>query len=323
MLNTALASEPLISDNDFDDSYPSLYDGKVAWVGHAEYGNPEIYYFDGMDIIRITDNKELDYDPSLYNGKIAWQSNSKIFLWDGVNISQISDEDLPSSSPSLYNGEIAFVGFDIKKSNHFEIYYWNGAQTKQITVNDVDDTYPCLSNGKIAWQGYDGNDFEIYFWNGETIIQITDNDIDDLNPVLSNELIAWEANMDIYCWDGTRIIQIPDTGKRGFEIDRSPSIFENKIAWIKTCRNGDIGIYLYDLGIKTGLLFRNEPNYTYSTPSLYNDQIAVTGVLEKNQYTRPTASIYLFDVVDGSLYSNTGNNGGGCFLDSILKYLQR
>jgi len=80
-----------LTDNNYTDYYPSLYDGTIAWTGRdAIDGDLEIYYWDGNNVIQITDNDYTDKNPSLYNGTIAWDAtdgtDTELFYWDGGSL---------------------------------------------------------------------------------------------------------------------------------------------------------------------------------------------------------------------------------------------
>ena len=60
-----------LTDNDKNDTNPSVYNGTVAWQSNLD-GDSDIYYWDGETTIKVTDNTTEDVHPSLYNGPIAW-----------------------------------------------------------------------------------------------------------------------------------------------------------------------------------------------------------------------------------------------------------
>ncbi len=65
-----------ITNNDFDDKNPSLYDGQIAWDGELgeNWTSTEIFFWDGANVFQLTSNSISDSNPSLYNGDIAWRS---------------------------------------------------------------------------------------------------------------------------------------------------------------------------------------------------------------------------------------------------------
>lgn len=142
-----------LSDKTSVFSFPSNYDGKVAW---SEY--------DGSD--------------------------SEIFYYDNGNITQLTNNALDDSFPKIHNGGIAWAQND---GNDSEIMYWNGSTITQITNNDKDDINPSLYNGKIAWQYNDGTDYEIKYWDGTIIYTVTSNSTNDTMPKLYNGAIVWEG----------------------------------------------------------------------------------------------------------------------------------
>ena len=231
------ASIDQIPSDTSSDAYPSVYDGKIAWVAWDGM-DLEVYYWDGIVTSQITDNTTADKHPSLHNGAIAWQGWDKssypgdleIYYWNGSNIAQVTDNNTSDEKPSLYGGTIAWQGHD---GNDFEIYYWNGSTIIQVTDNNIEDWNPSLHDGRIAWMGYEGGEFgtgdwEIYYWDGSTIAQVTDNNTDDSNPSLYNTTIAWEGDGGISYWNSTTIIQVTSNRR-----DWGPSLYNGTIAWAR------------------------------------------------------------------------------------------
>ena len=187
--------EPIqITDNDYDDVAPSLYNGMIAWSG-GEKNNREIYFWDGNTITQISDNSFDNKTPSLYFGTIAWSGGGsergdyEIFYWDGDTITQITDNSYEDTGPSLYNEAIAWTGGKLQGA---EIYYWDGDRVIKITENNISDGGASLHGGTIAWNGFTGSANEIFFYDGRTTTQITvDGWYSDSLPSLYNGVIAW------------------------------------------------------------------------------------------------------------------------------------
>jgi hypothetical protein len=45
-----------ITDNDFDNRAPSIYNGEIVWYGGTNSNDNEINYFDGLPIHQLTSN---------------------------------------------------------------------------------------------------------------------------------------------------------------------------------------------------------------------------------------------------------------------------
>ena len=77
-----------ITDNETDDLWPSLYEGRIAW--HASDGNDlEIYYWTGTRTVQITDNDYDDMSASLDREQITWQGRDdgdyEIYYWCAID----------------------------------------------------------------------------------------------------------------------------------------------------------------------------------------------------------------------------------------------
>ncbi len=146
-----------ISDNNYDDAQPSVFENKVAWVGEED-DNFDLFYWDGEQQHKLTDSDGDDLTPSLDHGAIAWVE------WDG---------------------------------NDYEILYWAGAENIQITHDNHDDTAPVLKNGKIVWVKRKDQCEDIYSWDGKAITQITDACYQNIGSLdFNGRAILWSAKTD-------------------------------------------------------------------------------------------------------------------------------
>lgn len=262
-----------ISNNEYNNINPSLYNGKIAWESNVD-GDWDIYYWDGSTIRNISNNDTNDYDPTLYNGTIAWEGYEGIYYWDGAIITVI-----PSTSnartPSLYDGKIAYVDYD----GSAEIYYWDGSVSHQITNNTDVDNNPSLYNGKIAWHSDLDGDYDIYYWDGAAIKKVTNNNSYDYNPSLYNGTIAWEGDSNVYYWDGTNVISINNKYQ--------PSLYNGSIAFSSGCC-GNGGIFLW----RDSNIFQVSQDLFSSDASLYNGTVAYVSNVDGNN------DIYFWDGKD-------------------------
>jgi len=148
-----------ISDNDYIDKDPSIYQETVAWVGEHD-DNYDLFYWDGSNEYKLTDTDGDDRHPSLDNAAIAWTE------WDG---------------------------------DDWEIFYWAGQNNIQITDDDddEDDKKPVLKNGKIVWVKEDGSCSDIYSWDGSGITKVTDECYDKIDSLdFNGHAILWSAETD-------------------------------------------------------------------------------------------------------------------------------
>ncbi len=145
-----------ITNNQFDDVSPVVWDGRIAWVAHPTV-TAEIFYLADGGIRKISEGTQDNAAPSIWKDKVVWQG--------------YDDTDL-------------------------EIYYFNGRRAIKLTSNTWDDMAPQLRDGLITWMSYVDNwDAEIMAFDlGDNIaVQLTNNEFEDSSPRTSGEKIVWQA----------------------------------------------------------------------------------------------------------------------------------
>lgn len=145
-----------ITNNQFDDVSPVVWDGRIAWVAHPTV-TAEIFYLADGAIRKISEGTQDNGAPSIWKDKVVWQG--------------YDDTDL-------------------------EIYYFNGRRAIKLTSNTWDDMAPQIRDGLIAWMSYVDNwDAEIMAFDlGDNIaVQLTNNEFEDSSPRTSGEKIVWQA----------------------------------------------------------------------------------------------------------------------------------
>ncbi len=145
-----------ITDNQFDDTHPVVWNGEIAWIAHPTV-NAEVFH-----------------------------------LRDGV-IRKISDNSQDNGAPSIWEGRVVWQGYD---DTDLEIYYYNGRRTIKLTSNTWDDIAPRIRDGLITWMSYVGNsDAEIMALDlsDNIAVQLTDNDWEDSFPRTAGEKIVWQT----------------------------------------------------------------------------------------------------------------------------------
>ena len=144
-----------ITNNQFDDVSPVVWDGTIAWVAH----------------------------PTV---------NAEIFLYrDGV-IRKISEGTEENSAPSIWKDKVVWQGYD---DTDLEIYYFDGRRTIKLTSNTWDDMAPHINDGIITWMSYvDNADAEIMTLDlsDNITVQLTDDDFEDAYPQTAGEKIVWQ-----------------------------------------------------------------------------------------------------------------------------------
>ena len=145
-----------ITNNQFDDIAPVVWNGRVAWIAHPTVAS-EIFY-----------------------------------LADGV-IRKISEGTADNAAPSIWDGKVVWQGYD---DTDLEIYYFNGRRTIKLTSNTWDDMSPKIRDGLIAWMSYVDNwDAEIMAFDlsDNIAVQLTNNEFEDAFPQTASERIVWQA----------------------------------------------------------------------------------------------------------------------------------
>ena len=145
-----------ITNNQFDDVSPVVWDGRIAWIAHPTI-TAEIFYLADGAIRKISEGTQDNGAPSIWKDKVVWQG--------------YDDTDL-------------------------EIYYFNGRRAIKLTSNTWDDMAPQLRDGLITWMSYVDNwDAEIMAFDlGDNIaVQLTNNEFEDSSPRTSGEKIVWQA----------------------------------------------------------------------------------------------------------------------------------
>lgn len=241
-----------ITENEFDDATPCVFEARVVWSGFD--GNDyEIYLWDDGQIFPITNNDVDDVTPSISAGGIAWSvhdgNDFEINYWDGTQTVQLTHNDGDDLTPRMWASNIVWSASD---GEDFEIYLWDG-QTRagqmmryqQLTNNHYDDVQPHIARRGVVWAGFDGNDYEIYFFNTQSILQITDNDRDDKQPCLSEEHVVWSGHdghdWEIFLWDRARIKKLTTNE----DDDLSPQVGRGRVIWSRAGRRAS-DLYQWD-----------------------------------------------------------------------------
>lgn len=145
-----------ITNNQFDDIAPVVWNGQVAWIAHPTV-SAEVFYFKDGDIRKISEGTQDNSAPSIWEGRVVWQA--------------YDDTDL-------------------------EIYYFNGSRTIKLTSNAWDDMAPHVRDGIITWMSYVDNwDAEIMALDlGDYIAsQLTNDEFEDSFPRTAGEKVVWQT----------------------------------------------------------------------------------------------------------------------------------
>ncbi len=145
-----------ITNNQFDDINPVVWDGHIAWIAHPTVTAEIFYMADGV-IRKISEGTEDNAAPAIWQDRVVWQ------------------------------------GYD---ETDLEIYYFNGRRTIKLTSNTWDDMAPKIHDGLITWMSYVDNwDSEIMALDlsDNTAVQLTNNEFEDSFPQTAGQKIVWQA----------------------------------------------------------------------------------------------------------------------------------
>lgn len=145
-----------ITNNQFDDISPVVWDGQVAWIAH----------------------------PTV---------TAEIFFWSEGVIRKISEGTEDNGAPAIWDGKVVWQGYD---DTDLEIFYFNGRRTIKLTSNTWDDMSPKIRDGLITWMSYVDNwDSEIMAldFSDNVAVQLTDNELEDSFPQTAGEKIVWQT----------------------------------------------------------------------------------------------------------------------------------
>lgn len=135
--------------------------GQVVWDASDELEGRHIYFYNGVQTVRLTSSGGNSAPKISDKGQIAWLHVDVI---DG----QVSDT---------------------------EIFYFNGKKTKQLTDNALQEDYLRMAkNGNVTWLAYDpsgAEDSEVFLYDRKRVTQLTDNAFDDHSVVVSAKGAAW------------------------------------------------------------------------------------------------------------------------------------
>ena len=146
-----------ITQNNFDDMSPVIWNGVVAWVAH----------------------------PTV---------NAEIFLCEDGTISKISSGSTENAAPSIWDGRVVWQGLD--DDGDTEIYYYHNRRTVKLTSNTWDDIAPCIADGMVAWSSYIDNwDAEavVLDLSDNILFRLSDNACEDVNVRTAGEKVVWQT----------------------------------------------------------------------------------------------------------------------------------
>jgi hypothetical protein len=274
-----------LTDNDYDDTNPSLNpDGQVVWSG-SDGHDFEIFLYDGTTIIQLTDNDYDDKKPQINpSGYVVWEGSGErqydICLYDGTSITQIGHGRNPQINSS---GIVVWEG-------SYDIFLYDGTSTTQLTDTDWDEVDPQInSNGHVVWWVWNGHPsgwWPPFLYDGTSITQIYD--FDAMEPKInSSGNVIWigPSPPGIFLYDGTSVTKLSEqySPYNGHQINDS-----GFVVWLDLNQYfNETEIFLYD---GTSIIRLTENDYDGLEPQIDPSGQVVWAGLDGQDY-----EIFLYD----------------------------
>jgi len=278
-----------ITNNSYNDLYPSLWGNNIAWTSYAYTGpsEPRGYVYYGTEDSSgsfstqiIPDSAILDNTtrPSLHDGTIAWHdgyTNGDLKYWNGSETITVPNSNVFSGEISNHDGSVAFTS-GAGANNGVRVTVWNGNTLE--TVSDLWGGWLSMYDGEVAFSGTEGNGSQHYLYvnDGTNTTQIDETFFNiQASPVpsLYQDSLAWLYAGDLFFMndytDPTSIRQLTT----GVYIDWHASLYDGIIVF-SASDGHDKELYLWD-----GTVFKQitDNEYDDEKPSLFEDAVAWVG----------------------------------------------
>lgn len=200
-------------------------------------GDREIYYFDGVEITRITNNSYDDFAPVFdeETRRIVWQAMINDRL-------QIMIHEIPTNT------------------------------TRQITTSRQNSSNPSIAGDTVVWQEWVDTNWEVMMTdvnNGGQdfeIERLTDNAVHDMFPAAYDDLVTWQSERG-----GSWEVVVYDlrTGKKHTLEKSEDTKYENPrfvLLFDSKHDNGDVETIGYDLDTGEMMELGTKPGHTPTEP---------------------------------------------------------
>lgn len=155
MYNITTGVTTQLTHSSFPSEYPHAAGGMVTWEMPRAQGS-DIFFFDGLDVIRVTNNKDRDERPKTDGNYIVWEhydgNDIEVLAYSTVDGSrmQVTNDDENQTQLAIYAGEVFYKQFDGNDNEIFGKKIVSG-QIRQITDNNVDDGNSEVRGGVLVW----------------------------------------------------------------------------------------------------------------------------------------------------------------------------
>jgi beta propeller repeat protein len=181
-------------------------------------GDREVFYFDGVEIRRITNNSYDDFAP-------AFDEKTKRIVWQ-----------------AMINDRLQVMFYDIPTNT-----------TRQVTTSRQNSSNPHIAGGTVVWQEWVGTNWEIMMTDvgavGDAFAleQLTDNAVHDMFPRAYNDLITWQSEKGA-SWE-VIVYDLRTGEKHALQKDEATKYENPRFVLLFDSRhdNGDVETIGYDL----------------------------------------------------------------------------
>jgi len=210
-------------------------DGKFVWTSETDSYSKDIFYFDGLETIRITNDTNKEIIEDFWNGEILYRSDVDgdydVYLYKDGEIKNLSNNDIYDGYVDRDGNRICWMSGTTSDSNDNEVYLYEDGIVKRITNNDYREYYPKLNKDYLVWavpdDGETGDRFFIYK-DGKTVEYPFDIlfSFSGMKYILTDRGIIWQGcdggencsetggvdlDHEIFLYDFENITQLSDT----------------------------------------------------------------------------------------------------------------
>jgi len=198
-----------LTTNNYNDKEPRINNnGDIAWLGHTDAGNYEIFRRSAADneVVRLTVNSQDDTFPWLSeSGALAWMGfdghDWEIYRYQDGAVQQITNNDIDDKYPKINSaGDIAWIAGTADEKGEitdYNVFLFSQGSITQVTTNSQFNVQVRLNNGgDLMWRGKGAANFDIFTKkNGNATVQETSSELLEMYPQLAdNGQMVWTKN---------------------------------------------------------------------------------------------------------------------------------
>lgn len=192
-----------LTDNDIDDRWPCLSEGKVVWIdflrhefnGEVYYYSENIFLFDGAQTVVVT-NGVYPWNVKIDHNQIVWSAwdgaDQDIYLYREGVTTNLSDNTFSDWGPQIRDGQVLWAADSDGDNTPDRLFLYDGTQVVTLWTGDCREV--SMAQGQVVWVANDGFDDEVYLYRDGQLLNLSDNDVRDDNPSLSEGHVIWRTD---------------------------------------------------------------------------------------------------------------------------------